>query len=152
MECEVRGPLLCQSAVCAPILRALPGWFGIEAATEKYISDIDGLPTFIAAIGGQVVGFLTLKQHNEFSAEIYVMGVKVEMHHKGIGSALVQAAEATLRQQGTAYLQVKTLSAKHPDVNYARTRAFYFKLGFRPLEELEIWGSENPCLLMVKAL
>ena len=49
--------------------------------------------------------------------------------------------------------QVKTLSATHPDVHYARTREFYLSIGFIELEEFpELWGSANPCLLMVKAI
>jgi hypothetical protein len=58
-----------------------------------------------------------------------------------------------LRGQGVEYLQVKTLSDAHPDAGYARTRAFYQAMGFRPLQELpELWGEENPCLQMVKGL
>lgn len=49
--------------------------------------------------------------------------------------------------------EVKTLAPSHPDRNYAKTRAFYQRVGFRPLEELpELWGEANPCLLMVKRI
>lgn len=48
---------------------------------------------------------------------------------------------------------VKTLGESHPDVNYKSTREFYYKAGFFPLEEIkEIWGKENPCLIMVKVV
>ena len=33
-----------------------------------------------------------------------------------------------------------------------RTRGFYDRMGFEPLEENELWGAENPCLIMVKQL
>jgi hypothetical protein len=36
----------------------------------------DTLPTFTATIGGELAGFLTLKQHYTHAAEIYVMGVE----------------------------------------------------------------------------
>ena len=50
-------------------------------------------------------------------------------------------------------LQVKTLGPSHPSEHYAATRQFYVARGFRPLEELtEIWGEDNPCLIMVKRL
>jgi ribosomal protein S18 acetylase RimI-like enzyme len=50
-------------------------------------------------------------------------------------------------------MQVKTLGPSNPDPGYARTRAFYEALGFRPLEELkQIWDEQNPCLIMVKQL
>ncbi len=150
---KVEGPLLGQSAVCGPILRALPAWFGIEEATQQYIRDIDALPTFLAWSGNRVVGFMSVKQHNPYAAELYVLGVYPNMHRQGVGSALLTAVEAFLRQAGVAYVQVKTLSASHPDPGYAKTRTFYQAMGFRPLEEFKtLWGEENPCVLMIKTL
>jgi ribosomal protein S18 acetylase RimI-like enzyme len=65
----------------------------------------------------------------------------------------MEALEAHLQAQGIEYLQVKTLSPAHPDKNYAKTRAFYHALGFRPLEEFpDLWGEQNPCLQMIKYL
>jgi ribosomal protein S18 acetylase RimI-like enzyme len=139
--------------VCAPVLRALPKWFGIEEATQQYIEDIDELPTFLAIVDGNVAGFLTLKQHTVYAAEVHVMGVYTAEHRRGVGRALTDAAEGYLRGQGVEYLQVKTLSPAHPDKGYAQTRAFYRALGFRPLEEFpELWGPANPCLQMIKGL
>ncbi len=149
----IRGPLLGQSAVCEPILRALPDWFGIEEATAQYVRDTDVMPTLIAAVEDQALGFLTLRRHNPYTAEIHVMGVRPEWHGQGVGRALVEKAAQVLREDGVEYLQVKTLSDSHPDPGYARTRAFYLAMGFRPLEEFKtLWGETNPCLLMVKYL
>jgi GNAT superfamily N-acetyltransferase len=149
----VAGPLLGQAEVCEPILRALPEWFGIEEANVQYVRDIEALPTFLASVDGKVVGFLTLKRHNAFSAEIHVMGVHPGHHHQGVGRALICEAEVCLRRQRVEYLQVKTLSGSHPDAGYARTRAFYLAVGFRPLQEFPVlWGEENPCLQMIKGL
>jgi len=47
---------------------------------------------------------------------------------------------------------VKTLGPSHPDAGYARTRHFYEKCGFLPLEETDLWGDDNPCLFMVMPL
>jgi len=150
---NIEGPLLGQGAVCGPILRALPEWFGIEAALVQYIRDVDELPTFVTFEDRRAVGFMTVKRHFSQSAELYVLGVLPEMHHQGIGRALFYAVEVYLHQQGVEYLQVKTLSAVHPDKGYAKTRAFYEALGFRPLEEFPmLWGEANPCLLMVKSV
>jgi ribosomal protein S18 acetylase RimI-like enzyme len=150
---DVTGPHLDKAQVCAPILHALPEWFGIPEATAEYIQDIERLPTLLARINGHVVGFLTIKQHNPYSTEIYVMGVHPSAHRKGVGRALVEAAEKLLRGQDVEYFQVKTLSPTHPDQNYAKTRAFYQSMGFRPLEEFPtLWGEHNPCLLMIKTL
>ncbi len=150
---NVEGPLLGQSAVCGPILRALPEWFGVEEATAQYIRDVDELPTFVAWDEGRAVGFMTVKQHFPQAAELHVLGVLPDMHHRGVGRALFSSVEAYLHQQGVEYLQVKTLSSAHPDKGYAKTRLFYEAMGFRPLEEFPtLWDEANPCLLMVKKL
>ncbi len=149
----IQGPYLNKGGACEPILRSLPEWFGIEEAIVQSVKDIDELPTWLALSGDEVAGFVTVKKHTPYAAEILVMGVRPGLHRRGAGRALVAAAEAYLRQQGIQYLQVKTLSASHPDEHYARTREFYFAMGFRPLEEIpSLWELANPCLLMVKRL
>jgi ribosomal protein S18 acetylase RimI-like enzyme len=153
MTLQIQGPLLEQSKICKPILRALPDWFGIEESTQAYVQDTAVLPTFIARDGNRPVGFLTLKQHSDYAAEIQVMGVLPAWHRRGVGQALLVASEAHLRQLGVEFLQVKTLSSRHPDLFYGRTRAFYLSLGFRPLEEFPtLWDEANPCLQLIKML
>jgi GNAT superfamily N-acetyltransferase len=153
MSFTISGPSLGQAFVCAEIFRALPDWFGIENAIQCYQQEFDHLPTFLAESDGQVTGFLSLKLHNLFSAEVYVMGVRPEAQHGGIGQALLQAAETYARSQGIEYLQVKTLGPSRSDNSYARTRKFYLAEGFRPLEEFKtIWDEQNPCLILVKRI
>ena len=85
--------------------------------------------------------------------KIYAMGVLPDYHRQGIGRALLQATETYLRDNGTTFLQVKTLSDQHPDEGYAKTRQFYYGVGFAKLEEFpDLWGKHNPCLQMVKAI
>ena len=129
-------------------MRALPEWFGIEAATAAYIREVRELETF--AVGE--IGLLALKQHNARAAEIHVMGVVPEQHRRGVGSALLAAAEHALRERGVEYLQVKTLGPSRESANYAQTRAFYEARDFVPLEEFpDLWPG-NPALLLVKRL
>lgn len=136
---------------CELILRALPQWFGIEKALINYFKEIQKLPTIMAMMDNKYVGFLSFKQHNQYAAEIYVMGVDPSYHRCGIGRALVEETQAILHQQKLEYLQVKTLSPSHPDPFYAQTRAFYLAMGFRPLEEFkQLWRENLPCLLMIK--
>jgi ribosomal protein S18 acetylase RimI-like enzyme len=142
-----------QASICEPIIRALPAWFGIEGAIIDYLLDIDALPTFIARREGQAVGFLTLSYHNEHTAEVHIIGVHPDFHRRGIGQMLLGHAEAHLATAGVEYLLVKTLGPSHPDIHYARTRAFYAAMGFKPLQEFkEFWDAKNPCLLMIKVL
>jgi coenzyme F420-0:L-glutamate ligase / coenzyme F420-1:gamma-L-glutamate ligase len=137
-----------RSRVAEAVLRDLPEWFGIEEATQGYIDAAATLPTFVAEPDA---GFLCLKQHTPQAAELYVMGVRREHHRRGIGRALVAAAESWCRAHGIRYLQVKTLGPSRPDPEYDRTRAFYEALGFVALEELHgLWDEDNPALLLVK--
>lgn len=147
----ISEPQLGKGSVCAPILRALPQWFGIEEATQHYIDSVDKMPTFIAYQGEQAVGFVGIKQHYPRSAEVYVMGVLPTVHRQGAGRMLIAACEAWLKGEGVTFLQVKTLSPAHPDEGYKKTRAFYEGVGFVALEEFPtLWGERNPCLMLIK--
>ncbi len=79
------------------------------------------------------------------------MGILPDYHRKGIGRALIDSVMSWTKERGYEFLQVKTLDESHPDVHYSGTRKFYLSVGFRPLECLpELWGKENPCLIMIK--
>jgi ribosomal protein S18 acetylase RimI-like enzyme len=150
---SIQGPYLEKADLCEPVLRALPEFFGIEDANLHYLDAIDRLPTFVALNQDQVIGFLTIYQHYPKAAEVYITGVHPDYQRRGLGSALMRAAETHLRKQGVEYLQVKTLGPSHPDEGYAQTRAFYLSMGFTPLEEFQtMWDEANPALLLIKKL
>jgi ribosomal protein S18 acetylase RimI-like enzyme len=137
---------------CEAIMRSLPEWFGIEEAIVSYRQDLEAMETLVADREAACIGFLTLHQHNEHSSEIQVMAVAREHHRQGVGRALVNHAERLLRSGPTEFLQVKTLGPSRENQAYAKTRLFYGSLGFRPLEENNLWGEASPCLIMVKHL
>ncbi len=141
-----------EGAECERILRGLPDWFGIEEAIVSYRRDIDSMETYVMEVENELVGFLTLKTHNRYSAEIQVIAVRNGHHGKGYGRALVEHAERLLEPRSVEFFQVKTVGPSLDNEPYARTRGFYLKLGFRPLEENRLWGEDNPCLIMVKRL
>lgn len=68
----IQGPFFGKSEVCESILRALPQWFGIEEALVQYVKDIEALPTLLASVDNESAGFLTIKQHNDYAAELYL--------------------------------------------------------------------------------
>lgn len=142
-----------KSEICNKILRSLPQWFGIESAIVDYVRDVQKLETWAAQVDNEIIGFVSLGKHNEQSAEVHVMGVLEKYHRSKIGQALIERSEESLRQQGFKFFQVKTLSPSRPDVNYDKTRQFYLKMGFTPIEEFKtLWGEHNPCLLLIKNL
>ena len=152
MRIAIRQMETREHALCDRILRGLPDWFGIEEAIVNYVRDLQNMETWIAEADGECVGFSAINQHNEYSAEIHVMAVAEEYHRQGIGRQLVEHSEATLLSRSVEFLQVKTLSPSRPNTHFERTRRFYERMGFRPLEENLLWGERNPCLIMVKHL
>ena len=96
---------------------------------------------------------MTLRETSEDALEFHVMGVLPAWHRRGGGRALVERAATYARAEGYSLLHVKTLAPGDPDPGYAATRAFYEAMRFRPLEVLpQVWGPENPCLLLVRPL
>lgn len=139
--------------VCRRVLATLPTWFGISESVEDYVAKAEENPTVVTTVEGEDVGILTIVVHTPYAAEVYVMGVRPEHHRHGIGRQMLELAETWLRGRDIEYLQVKTLSPRHPDPGYVKTRDFYFALGFRPLEEFpDLWQPENPALQMIKTL
>ncbi len=153
MDIRVDGPLQAQGIACAQILGTLPDWFGVPSAVEKYVSNAESLPSFVAYVNGEAAGILTFNNHFEQAAEIDVIGVLPEYHRQGIGRALVSTLELHLLNRGVGYLQVKTLDESAESEAYKRTRRFYDAMGFVPLEMWPtFWDPGNPCLQMVKFL
>jgi GNAT superfamily N-acetyltransferase len=138
---------------CRDTLATLPDWFGMEASNIAYEADAETLPTWVATRDGEVQGLMILKRH-EAAMENWLLAVRRDLRGNGTGRALIETAVATTREAGFKFLTVKTLGPSHPSEPYAETRAFYRACGFSPLEEFktEIWGPENPCLFMVRAV
>jgi GNAT superfamily N-acetyltransferase len=139
--------------ICRRVLATLPTWFGLPESVEDYVAKANEHPTVVATVNGDDIGILTMVVHTPYAAEVFVMGVRPEHHRHGVGRRMLAVAETWLRERDIEYLQVKTLSPRHPDPGYVKTREFYFAVGFRPLEEFpDLWQPENPALQMVKTL
>ncbi len=149
---SVRKMLPHEGPACEAVMRALPMWFGIEDAIRQYRLDLESLETYVVELNDRIIGFMTLNELNPYSAEIHVMGVLEEFHRQGVGRLLVYHAVEVLRRRAIEYLQVKTLGPSRQSEGYAGTRRFYAAMGFRPLEETNLWGEGNPCLIMVRHL
>jgi len=142
-----------KSDICSHILQSLPEWFAVEASIIEYTNRVRSLPLFAAYGQEHPVGFIAVKTHNPYTAEICVMGVLPGYHRQGIGSRLIRQAEAYCLERGHIYLTVKTLDASAVYEPYERTRRFYRQQGFVPLEVFpSYWDASNPCLLLAKHL
>jgi GNAT superfamily N-acetyltransferase len=141
------------------LLRSLPDWFGIPASNAGYVAAARQLPTYLArsAADGRAgrsdpVGVLLVHRLFAEAAEIHLLAVEPSLHRHGVGRALLLALESDRIADGCRVLQVKTLGPSKPHEGYARTRQFYRSVGFWPLEEVDLWGPDNPCLILVKDL
>ena len=101
---------------------------------------------------GEVVGVALVRRHFPTSAELHLIAVRGDQHGRGLGRALVEAAERDLRDAGVRILQVHTVGPSREDPFYARTRGFYERLGFTPLQELDRIDWDGPTLVLVKPL
>ncbi len=138
---------------CAEIIAALPDWFGIPEANNAYIESLNKFPSWVASKDEMVVGVITLAQSYPGSFEIHFLAVHPDFHRQGVGRKLVNLVQEEARKSEGKWLHVKTLSPSHPDQYYARTREFYFSLGFSPLFETDtLWGPENPAVILIKSL
>ena len=142
-----------KSAVTLAIMYSLPQWFSPPEDIENKAVLYREVPFFAAYDGEQAIGFLALRIHNKYTGDIHSIGVLEEYHRHGIGAALLVLAEDYLHERDYRYLTVKTLDASADYEPYERTRKFYLKQGFVPLEVFtHYWNEENPCLFMVKGL
>jgi GNAT superfamily N-acetyltransferase len=136
---------------CDAILAGLPGWFGDPqgiADCAAAVRSQDGL----VAEDGEPIGFLTWVRVDDHVAEITWMAVRADRRREGIGSALVGELEGRLEDLGVRELRVKTLSEREPYPPYEETRAFYRRQGFRAVAELDVWGPDNPAVLLARVL
>ena len=138
---------------CAEIITALPDWFGIPEANADYLGSLIKFPSWVAIKDEKVVGMITLAQSYPGSFEIHFMAVNPDFHRQGVGRKLVNLVLEEACKSDGKWLHVKTLSPSHPDPYYARTRKFYYALGFSPLFETDtLWGPENPAVILIKSL
>ena len=149
---RVRPLAAADATACDTIVAGLPAWFGDPTGIAACAAAVRAEPGFAATLDDRVIGFLTVTQPREHAAEISWMAVDAAHRGHGAGRALVEALVADLQRSGARYLAVKTLSDRDDDPGYAATRAFYLAMGFTPLMDLDVWGPDNPALLLVRSV
>jgi GNAT superfamily N-acetyltransferase len=150
---NTRGPIFAVEAEAEAILRTLPAWFGDEQSLREYAANTGHLHTFLGEAEGKPAAFLSLRKHFHESWEVDCIAVAAPFRNRGLGRAIHSCAESWLIEQGASLLQVKTLAESHPSAEYAESRQFYVRLGYRPLQVFpDLWATHLPVLLMVKEL
>ena len=140
-----------KSAICNSILRALPDWFEVESSIVDYSKQVKDMPFYIAECDTKAIGFVAIKIHTKYAAEICVMGVLKEYHGQGVGKKLVECCEKYCLDNKIEFLTAKTLDESRGCDEYKKTRLFYQSMGFKPLEVFPLlWDKDNPCLFLIK--
>ncbi len=135
---------------CDAIIASLPDWFGNAQGLRDCAEAVRSHSGFVSEEGDEVVAFLTYNFPRPTSAEITWMAVRADRRRGGHGREMIAAFEEAARAEGARLFLVKTLSDLDPDPGYLETLAFYEAMGFIPATNLDIWGSENLALLLVK--
>lgn len=138
---------------CLRIATALPDYFN-ATGLDHMRSDLSTGTLFGAYRATDLIGFALYQELNPEAVELAWLAVQREQWSRGVGTYLVRESLALLPSRYRA-CQVKTLAATVPSPGYARTRRFYRKLGFIPLEIIDPypgWDPGNPCQLMVTFL
>ena len=143
----IDGPLADDvSAQCERVLRSLPAWFGVESSLLEYVRETTTLPTFVARDAGEVVAFLSLREHFAETWEVRCVAVQASHRRQGIGRALHAHVEGWLSARAARVLQVKTVAAGHPS-------PFYASIGYVPVEVFpDLWTQGLPVLQLIKPL
>ncbi len=140
-----------KTSITLEVMNSLPLWFSPPEDIVKKSIDHRGMVFFAAFDGNKAIGFFALKEHNQYTMDMYTLGVLEEYHGQGAGKHILMAVESYCKESGFKFITVKTLDASAEYEPYEKTRAFYLKNGFYPLEVFtSFWNEENPCLFMAK--
>ncbi len=102
-----------KSVLCDSIISTLPQWFGIPAANQTYIDEIQNYQVFgVFDQSNQPVGGLALKYQFKECAEIWWMGLSPVHHRQGLGQKLFKnakhaAVKSGLYNNGCQYVELK---------------------------------------------
>ena len=125
-----------------------------SAGLEMMKKDLKVATLIGAYTENKMVGFIVFKELNDQAVELAWMAIEPKYQNQHIGTFLVKEGIKLLPKK-YIICETKTLSETDPDPQYARTRNFYKKLGFIPLETINAypgWGKDNPCQIFVKIL
>lgn len=134
------------------IAKSLPEYFD-KGGLTSIEQDTKNHMLFGAYLDGEMIGFATYKEINNEVIEMSWLGVLPQHQGRNYGKILVEQSLYGL-SKGYKVCEVKTLSDTDAYKPYKKTREFYKKLGFIPIETIHPypgWG-DNPCQIFVKFL
>lgn len=136
------------------IAKDLPDFFD-KAGLISLEKNLEQQELYGAFTGASMVGFIILRKADIASLEISWLAVRSNSQRQGMGSKLVKDSLNIFSTKGYKICYVKTLAETVENIGYAKTRAFYKKLGFYTLEIINPypgWTVDNPCQILAAAL
>jgi [ribosomal protein S18]-alanine N-acetyltransferase len=101
--------------------------------------------TWVAEAGENIVGFVVADCERRDAGHIITLDVKEGWRHGGVGTALMNAAEAWVRQRGAPFMYLETAEDNTTAQNFYRRR------GYQKLRGLEnYYGKGATAWLMAK--
>lgn len=137
---------------CDAIMGGLPEWFGLDEGLAECARAVREDAALAVVEDGTVAGFATMRRATDAALDITWLAVRRDQHGHGLGTALVEAVVERAQAEGATFVTAWTVAASDPDPHYAATRAFYQRRGFAAVAEAEIWGPENPAVLLVRSV
>lgn len=105
-------------------MHSLPAWFSPPEDIEKKANTHRDYPFFAADDNDVSIGFVALKIHNPYTADIFNLGVLEHYHRQGIGTALMDIAVQRVREEKRRAIMLETQSRNE------NALAFYLAYGF----------------------
>ena len=84
-----------------------PSVWGSVVARLGELLDLDGLPAFVAEVGGRPAGLLTWR-HDPERREVEVVGIEAWIRERGVGAVLLRAVRSEARARGAERLWLIT--------------------------------------------
>jgi [ribosomal protein S18]-alanine N-acetyltransferase len=103
--------------------------------------------TWVAQVDENIVGFVVANREQRDTGHIITLDVVEDWRRGGVGTALMNAAEAWVRQQGAQFIYLETAE------DNAAAQNFYRRRGYQKLRALEnYYGKGAAAWLMAKRL
>jgi ribosomal protein S18 acetylase RimI-like enzyme len=154
MSDQVRTARSDDLEACLQIVQALPDFF-TEDVPDKVRGDLERHAGWVIVEAGETVGFVIVDRRSSQAAEILWIAIEPARRNRGFGTRLLDHVLGSLRDQGIALVEVKTLDRSAAYEPYEATQAFYERNGFVQIDcidEFADWGPENPAAIFVASL
>jgi GNAT superfamily N-acetyltransferase len=113
----------------------------LRSVLERLLAEPRWGRVWVAELKGALIGYIAATyvyslEHGGMMAEVDECFVLPELRLRGVGAALLHAAQARLRQEGCVRVQLQVGRAN------ARAREFYLRQGYTPRDGFDLWDKE----------